>query len=216
MPVRIPHLGTKIASVVLAVLIWLLVSGEQTVERMLRVPLEFTGFPAVLELVGEPPPAVDVRVRGSSSAIGGIAEGDLAALLDVAAARPGRRLFHLTEADVRVPFGVEVVQVSPASIELAFEEQIERSVPVSPSVEGTPAPGYVVTGVRVNPERVVVVGPRRTVEDVQAAMTEVVSVDGASATVTETVNVGVSHPSVRVRQAPTATVTVTITPDEGW
>ena len=42
----------------------MVVAGEQTVERGLRVPLELQQFPAGLELQGEPPALVDVRVRG--------------------------------------------------------------------------------------------------------------------------------------------------------
>ena len=63
------HLGLKILSLALAALLWLVVSGEQIVERALRIPLEFTNLPAQLELVGEPPTVVDVRVRGSSGAL---------------------------------------------------------------------------------------------------------------------------------------------------
>ena len=40
------HLGLKIVSIGLAALLWALVSGEQVVERALRVPLEFTNVPA--------------------------------------------------------------------------------------------------------------------------------------------------------------------------
>jgi hypothetical protein len=39
------HLGLKFLSIALASLLWLVVSGEQTVERALRVPLEFTNLP---------------------------------------------------------------------------------------------------------------------------------------------------------------------------
>ena len=56
---RIRHVGLKVISVVLAALLWLLVSGEQTVERALRIPLEFTNLPPQLELVGSPPSVVD-------------------------------------------------------------------------------------------------------------------------------------------------------------
>ena len=44
-------------------------SGEQIVERALRIPLEFTYLPSQLEMIGEPPNVVDVRVRGSSGAL---------------------------------------------------------------------------------------------------------------------------------------------------
>ena len=46
---RMRHIALKVVSVVLATLLWLLVSGEQTVERALRVPLEFTNLPPHLE-----------------------------------------------------------------------------------------------------------------------------------------------------------------------
>ena len=69
---RIQHIGLKLVSVVLAVLLWLLVSGEQTVERALRVPLEFTNLPPQLELVGEPPAVVDVRASGRAADLLGL------------------------------------------------------------------------------------------------------------------------------------------------
>ena len=39
------HLRLKVISVVTATLLWMAVAGEQTVERVLRVPLELQQFP---------------------------------------------------------------------------------------------------------------------------------------------------------------------------
>ena len=61
------HLGLKIVAVVLATLLWLSVAGEHIVERSLRVPLEFRNLPPQLEIVGDAPASVDVRLRGSSA-----------------------------------------------------------------------------------------------------------------------------------------------------
>src|SRR5512145_2869278 len=94
------HLGLKFLSIALAALVWLLVSGEQIVERALRIPLEFTNLPPELEMVGDPPNVVDVRIRGSSGTLSRIATGELVALLDLRMARAGQRLFHLTTGDV--------------------------------------------------------------------------------------------------------------------
>jgi hypothetical protein len=60
------HIGLKVMAIGLAALLWLVVAGEQVVERALRIPLEFTNMPAQLEPVGEPPNLMDVRLRGSS------------------------------------------------------------------------------------------------------------------------------------------------------
>jgi YbbR domain-containing protein len=208
---KIRHIGLKVVSVVLAALLWLLVSGEQTVERALRVPLEFTNLPPQLELVGDPLSAVDVRVRGSSGTLSRIAAGELSAVLDVRTARTGDRLFHLTAEDVRAPFGVEVVQVNPASISLSFEESLSKTVEVRVRIEGEPAPGFIVGGVTVEPATVAVVGPATALNGLTEAITEPVSVSGAAQPVADEVTIGVDNPAVRLRQAQSGRVTVSIT-----
>jgi YbbR domain-containing protein len=216
MAFRIRHIGLKVVSLVLAALLWLLVSGEQTVERALRIPLEFTNLPPQLELVGAPPAVVDVRVRGSSGTLSRVVPGELSAVLDVRIARSGDRLFHLTPEDVRAPFGVEVVQVTPASVSLTFEESLSKTVGVTVRIEGEPASGYAVGGVTVEPSTVMIVGPASALSGLTEAITEPVSVSGASRAVKDTVTIGVADPVVRLRQAQTANVTIAIAaaPDE--
>jgi len=207
------HLGLKLLSIALAALIWLLVSGERIVERALRIPLEFTNLPAELEFVGDTPDVVDVRVRGSSGALRRVAAGELVAVLDVQAARPGRRLFHLTGEDVRLPFGLEIVQITPSNVFVAFEEAATKAVPVIPELDGEPEAGYLVGTVSADPATVEVIGPATAVARLTEAMTEPVSVAGRSETLTETVTVGVSDPSVRLQAPVNAKVTVTIAPE---
>lgn len=205
------HFGLKLVSVGLAALLWLVVSGEQIVERALRIPLEFTNLPAQLELVGDPPNVVDVRVRGSSGALSRIQTGELVAVLDLRTARPGQRLFHMTASDVRAPFGIDVVQVTPSSVSVRFETSASKRVPITASVEGEPADGFVVGTVTADPATVEMVGPAGALQALTEAITEPVSVAGATMTVTETVTVGSPDPLVRLRSAQSAKITVNIT-----
>src|SRR5947208_9000988 len=87
------HLGLKVLSLGVALLLWMVVSGEEAVERGLRVPLELQQVPAGLELSGDIPATVDVRVRGASGTLSRVAAGDVVAVLDLRGARAGRRLF---------------------------------------------------------------------------------------------------------------------------
>ncbi|MBI4886531.1 MAG: hypothetical protein HY824_05530 [Acidobacteria bacterium] len=206
------HPGLKLLSIVLAALIWLIVSGEQIVERALRIPLEFINLPAALELVGDAPDTVDVRVRGSSGALGRVAAGELVAVLDLRTARAGRRLFHLTGDDVRLPFGIEVVQLSPSNIAVTLEPSATKVVPVVPEVDGDPRDGYVIGAVTADPDTVEVAGPATAVSRLTEAITEAVSVAGATGTVTERVNIGVSNPLVRLLSPAGAQVTVSVAP----
>ena len=206
------HLGLKLLSLGIAVLLWLTLSGEQTVERGLRIPLEIQNLPAGLQLVDEPPELIDVRVRGASGGLRRLGQGDLVAVIDARSARPGRRLFHLTTDLVRAPFGVEVTHVNPPSVGMSFERAAEREVPIVPAIDGEPAPGYVVGKVSSEPPTVVVVGPQSMLVRATGAITEPVSVAGATDDRLEIVTVGVLDSTLRLKTPGTAKVLVRILP----
>lgn len=130
------NLGLKALSLLLAILLWMTVAGEQTVERVLRVPLELQQFPAELELVGDFPTAIDVRVRGSAGALSRVAAGDVVAVLDLNGAEAGPRLFRLTPEEVRAPFGIEVVQVNPTTVPMTFVNPALRHAPAVGGASG--------------------------------------------------------------------------------
>jgi YbbR domain-containing protein len=204
------HFGLKVLSLGLAVLLWVVIAGEETVERGLRVPLELQQFPSGLELQGEAPSLVDVRVRGASTTLSRMGSGEVVAVLDLRAARPGRRLFQLTPEQVRVPFGVQVVQVTPSSVTLVFERSVSKPVPVVPAIEGSPAPGYVLGNTVIDPKTVDVIGPESAVERVTEAITEPVSVAGAKQDVTESVPIGFQDSSLRMKTPRPASVRVQV------
>ena len=120
------NLGLKLLAVILAVLLWLTIAGEHVVERSVRVPLEFRNIPDVLEIVGNTPDTVDVRVRGSSALLSRMQPGEIVAVLDLGSARAGSRLFHIRTDEVRAPFGVEVSQVIPSTLALELEKSARR------------------------------------------------------------------------------------------
>ena len=206
------HFWLKVLSLGLAVLLWMVVAGEETVERGLRVPLELQQMPGGLELLGDVPATVDVRVRGASGTLSRVGPGDVVAVLDLRTARSGRRLFPLTPDQVRVPFGVEVLQTLPSAVALAFETSSTRDVPIVPSVDGRPAPGYAVGEMIADPKTVEVIGPQTAVERATEVLTEPVPVSGAKENVRQAVTLGLLDPSLRLKAARSAMVTVQIVP----
>jgi YbbR domain-containing protein len=206
------QLGLKMLAITLAVVLWVTVAGEHVVERSLRVPLEFRNIPEALEIVGNPPDTVDVRLRGSSAVLSRVQSGEIVAVIDLSSARSGSRLFHIRNDEVRAPFGVEVSQVVPSTLALELEKSARRTVPVVPAIEGEPAPGFVVGRFVSEPAAVEIVGPDSHVRQVAEATTEPVSVKDAKARVRDGVTIGVTDSSVRLAQAQSANVTVEIWP----
>ncbi len=204
------HLGLKVLSLAIALALWFAVSGEQSIERTVHAPLAFQNQPDTLVSVDSPPATVDVRVRGAASLVSHLAAGDVVALVDLSAARAGRKIYHLTPSQVRAPFGVDVMQVSPGDVSLSFERSVTKMVPVTPVLEGEPALGYKVGKATVEPPTVAVVGPESSLRHLRSAVTEAVSVANATSRIRETVNVGVPDPSARLQAPMLVTVTVPI------
>ena len=206
------NLGLKVLALALSAVLWLTLAGEHVVERSLRVPLEFRNIPDALEIVGNAPDSVDVRLRGSSAVLSRVQPGEIVSVIDLASARAGSRLFHIRADEVRAPYGVEVSQVAPATLALELEKSARRKVPVVPAIEGDPAPGFVVGRMLADPSSVEIVGPESRVRQVAEATTEPVSVKDSRARVRDGVTIGVTDASVRLVQAQNAQVTVEIWP----
>lgn len=206
------HLGLKVVAIALATLLWLSVAGEHTVERIMRVPLEFRNIPAELEVVGDPPATVDVRLRGSSGLLSRLEGTDVVAVIDVATARPGSRLFHIRTDEVRAPYGVEVAQVVPGTLAIELEKSASRVVPIVPPLDGDPAPGFVIGRITSDPATVEIRGPESRVRRLAEAITEPVVVAGMRERVRDTVTVGVADASLRLTQPQRAVVLVEILP----
>jgi len=207
------HTGLKLVSVFLAVLLWMMVSSQRaSVERGLRIPLELQNLPENLEMVDTPQESVDVRVRGTADALGRISPGDLVATVDLSAAQPGRRLFHLSPERVKAPFSVQVTQVAPSSVAIRFEPSATRLVPVLPSVEGNPAAGFIVGKISAEPATVEIVGPESSLRRVTEAITEPLWVGSAKSDVRASVILGLADEGVRLKSAKTAQVLVAIVP----
>lgn len=206
------NLGLKVMALLIAVGLWFVVAGEHVVERSMRVPLEFRNIPGGMEIVGEPPASVDVRLRGASGLLSKLQPGEVVVSLDLHSARKGMRLFHIQTDEVERPYGISVAQVQPPTLSLDLQPTSSRSVRVVPALEGDPAPGYVVGAVRSTPARVVIIGPEDYVKQVGEATTEPVNIEGARAAVTDTVNIGVARTTVRLREPQAARVVVEIVP----
>lgn len=203
-------LGLKLFAVLLAVVLWLVVSGEPIAERGVRIPLAFENLPESMEILGDPPQSVDARLRGSSGTLRRLDARDMAAIIDLESEHAGARIFDMTSDRVRAPLGIEVTQVIPSTISLTLDVSANRVVPVVPEVRGAPAAGFIVGAVEVEPARVEVEGPESRLRDLAEAMTEPIDVTGLSVPLRRMVTVGLEDPYLRLATPGAARVTITI------
>jgi YbbR domain-containing protein len=204
------NLGLKSASLALAALLWFAIAGEKTSEMGISVPVELQNVPKDLELTGDMVNAIEVRLRASPGIIQRLGPGEVSARLDLKGASEGERIIHLTNEAIRVPFGIQVVQISPSMITLNFERTLQKLVPVRPRLTGRPAKGYEVAEITSEPAEVRIAGPKSRVQEVESAFTEPISVEGTQASVTDSVSLGIDDPMLRLLDGSRVSVTAKI------
>jgi len=163
----------KLLSLAIAIVLWLLVTGQnQPVTAHVNVQLNFIR-PQALEISNDPPRTVDVMLTGSRNKLDDLTSLDLVATVDLSAQGAGERVLRLADkAQITLPQGIKVDGYQPSAIPIRLEEIVERQVPVEPKLEGKPAEGFEVYSVYLNKSTVAVRGPASRVNALQKIATE--------------------------------------------
>ena len=202
------HLGFKLISLLLAIGLWVVVARDPIAEVEIKVPIEFHNLPENLEIDSASFTEAQVRVRGPERLIHRLEPGDVRAEIDLAHVRPGERTFDLTSRQVRVPQDLDVVQIVPGQFHLSFDSRMTRSVEVRPRVIGTFARGMRVAQLIADPPNIMITGPRRRVEAVEAATTDPVDATGAMTQASFVTQAYVPDPLIQVVHPTPIRVTV--------
>jgi YbbR domain-containing protein len=206
----VENLPLKLVSVALAGVLWFVIAGEKSSEMGVSIPLELQNFPPELELTGETVDRLEVRLRASPSIIQRISAGEVSAYVDLGSMKAGEHIVHLTEATIRVPFGVRVVKITPSVLTLQLEPTVYKTVPVQPRLVGEPAAAFELGPVKSEPTHIRLAGPRSRVEEVDSVFTEPVLIERAETAVSVDVNVGLPDPLVRLEGNPRVRVTAAV------
>ena len=170
------NLGLKALSLGLAVLGWILAHGEQTYQDTVVVPVDYLQ-PSALVLLNDTalPERVVIQVSGSQGALKAlksqVREGALQYLVNLEEAEPGRTVHSFRLPPVGMPSLVTMHTVSPAEVELHFDDLSSRTLPVQLRVRGDLPQGYIETHRTIEPSFVTLMGARTELADLHAVPT---------------------------------------------
>jgi YbbR domain-containing protein len=188
----------KLLSLAIAVVLWLLVTGQnQPVTAHVNVQLNFIRPPS-LEISNDPPRTVDVMLTGSRNKLDDLTSLDLVATVDISDQRAGERVLRLADkAQIVLPQGIKVDGFQPSAVPIRLEEIIERQVAVEPKLEGKPHDGFEVYSVYPNKGSVAVRGPMTRVNALQKVATESIWLAGQKESFTAS-NIALDVPDPKV------------------
>ena len=204
------NLGLKLVSLALAVGLWLAVTRQPTAEVAVEVPIAFENMPGNLEISSADIPKAQIRLRGAERAIRHLQTSEVSVDLWLDVAKPGERTFDLTAHQVHQPYELQVVQVIPSQVRLAFDVRATRQVPVQPRLVGTFAPGYQIGQIIVEPPQVSIVGPEKRVDAIESATTDPVDITGVAHRIALVRHAYVADPLVQVTNLDPVRITITV------
>ncbi|MGE0824435.1 MAG: diadenylate cyclase [Candidatus Binatia bacterium] len=117
------HWQAKLGAFAVVTMLWLVLVGPQNTEVGLSVPTIYYNIPADLELVGERPQDVYLRLRGSRELLSLLDTRRLRAQIDLKDAPAGTTQYTLSAQDVNVPLGVQVAAVEPATLRVRLRKK---------------------------------------------------------------------------------------------
>jgi YbbR domain-containing protein len=198
------NFGLKLTSLLLATGLWLAVASSPHSEIALNAAIVFRNMPPDLEISSESIPSVQIRVRGPERVVRHLQPSDVRAEIDLTGVKPGEHTFDLTKA-ISVPDRLEIAQVVPSEVHLAFDTRATRQVPVRPRVLG---PVEHIGKIETDPASVEVVGPKKEVDSIDSAITDPVDVTGVLDEITVTRPAYVSDPLIQVTDPSPVRITI--------
>lgn len=188
----------KLLSLGVAVVLWLLVTGQNVpVTAHVNVQLNFIR-PQNLEISNDPPRTVDVMLTGSRNKLDDLTSLDLVATVDISDQRAGERVLRLADkAQMPLPQGIKVDAFQPSAIPIRLEPIVERQVVIEPKFEGKPTDGFEVYSVHTSKGSVAVRGPASRVAALQRVTTESIWLSGHNQSFTAT-NLAIDVPDPKV------------------
>jgi len=157
----------KLFSLLLALLLWIYVTGQVKSEMSFSAPLELTNIPSNLEITNELPPFISVRLRGSSSTLRNVRPGSIKVVLDLSHLREGKSVFHIDKGHIIIPKGLKVVRIKPESITIKAELLLEKKVPVVLNAKNTNK-----LNIKIEPSTVKIQGIKSKVVKIKKIYTE--------------------------------------------
>ena len=168
----------KFISLVLAVILWSLVGGEDRVDKNVMFPIEIINLPRDLVISNQFKKEIEVTVSGPRSLILEMANKAITRQVDLSAATPGTMVIENDNDHIPVLRGITVQRVKPSSIILSLDKLVQKQYPVSARTVGRVADGYYVKMLKTDPDVITITGPLTTLSQFDELFTKAINLNG--------------------------------------
>jgi uncharacterized protein (TIGR00159 family) len=187
----------SVLSVFFTLGIWMSITQGLDTLASFEVPVEYMNRKTNQEIIKASDNSVELQISATRSLIRTVDPDQLRVRVDLSKAVIGRNSFVLTRENVTLPPGVILKNLEPERIDVTLDVLVEKEVPLQADWVGSMPEELLLASARLTPDRVVVIGPSRMLENLQTLYTEEIPVDPLTATDSMTVTLAL-NPSVKL------------------
>lgn len=175
--------GIKLIALALAVGLWYYAVGEESIEVKRSVPLELQVKNPQMSVLKTSVKNVLVTLSVPRSVLSDLTTKEIKAVHSIGpeVKTAGDYSFRLETGEIKVPTPqFRVVKIFPEIIQVTMDEQIVQKLKIEPDFLGEPAFGYKVqdTEIKIDPNAVLVEGPKGQLEKIDSVKTEKIDLVG--------------------------------------
>jgi diadenylate cyclase len=126
------RLGAKALALGVALGLWMAVAGQQSAEMALTVPIEYQRIATDVELRGDIPAEVTIRLRGSQLALAALRASSVRLRVSLERVRDGLNYIPLTAHHLDLPPGVDLTDMRPAFLAIEVRKKESVTAPTPP------------------------------------------------------------------------------------
>ena len=201
------NFSLKIASLLLAIILWIIASSRGQSEIFIDVPLEFTNMPSGLEMIHSTNKTISLNIKGPEKYINHIKPADIRATIDLSNTKKGESTYYVTKDNIQLPRSITLLNISPSSVTVTTEKTVTKTVRVIPVITGKPELGYTLQATAVVPKDIEIEGIQSEVRKIRDVKTESLDITGAKETFAQEVKLDLR--GINVRAKPNS-VTITV------
>ena len=201
----------KLASVAIAIGVWLAVASEPELATIVSVPVEYRNYPVNLDISSSIVSTISVEARGPAGRLASLHDSRISAVIDFGSVTaPGERTFTLGASSLNLPIGVELIRTIPSQLRFTFEQRMTRMLPVDVPLSGRMPSGEKIALLEITPRELRVAGPLSHVMRATKLVADPVDVSHLTGNTQQIVAVYASDPEVRLLSPPQVTVKIQV------
>ncbi|UCH23309.1 MAG: diadenylate cyclase [Deltaproteobacteria bacterium] len=190
--------AAAIVSISLMTAVWFSVSRGLDTLMTLEVPIEYMNRNPAKEIFDTTVNSVNLKLAGSGSLLKTIQPEQARVRINLDKAVNGPNAFTITQDNIELPPGVILKEVKPPVIEVTLDVLANKELPIQVDWVGKLSDHLILVAVRLDPEKITLVGGKQILEDISTIYTEKIPLDNIKKSGKISANLALNPASLKI------------------